>query len=98
MNFEQNIEKNRLKIKKLPERKIGEKKSKIGSSLTVVLKTVSNILILASHVSHVAICPDIKNWDKTKLISPIDHNKLPCRQLLFSCIFPPCIYRDIKST
>ena len=33
MNFEQNIEKNRLKIKELPERKIGEKKSKIGSSL-----------------------------------------------------------------
>ena len=33
MNFEQNIEKNRLKIEELPERKIGEKKSKIGSSL-----------------------------------------------------------------
>ena len=27
------MEKNRLKIKELPERKIGEKKSKIGSSL-----------------------------------------------------------------
>ena len=34
MNFKQNIQKNRLKIKELPERKIGEKKSKIGSSLT----------------------------------------------------------------
>ena len=34
-NFRQNIEKNRLKIKELPERKIGEKKSKIGSSLSV---------------------------------------------------------------
>ena len=32
-NFKQNIQKNRLKIKELPERKIGEKKSKIGSSL-----------------------------------------------------------------
>ena len=31
--FKQNIQKNRLKIKELPERKIGEKKSKIGSSL-----------------------------------------------------------------
>ena len=32
-NFKQNIQKNRLKIKELLERKIGEKKSKIGSSL-----------------------------------------------------------------
>ena len=32
-NFKQNIKKNRLKIKELLERKIGEKKSKIGSSL-----------------------------------------------------------------
>ena len=35
MNFKQNIEKNRLKIKELLERKIGKKKSKIGSSLTI---------------------------------------------------------------
>ena len=34
-NFKQNTQKNRLKIKELPERKIGEKKSKIGSSLRV---------------------------------------------------------------
>ena len=33
INFKQNIKKNRLKIKELLERKIGEKKSKIGSSL-----------------------------------------------------------------
>ena len=33
VSFKQNIQKNRLKIKELPERKIGEKKSKIGSSL-----------------------------------------------------------------
>ena len=33
MKFKQNIEKNWLKIKELLERKIGEKKSKIGSSL-----------------------------------------------------------------
>ena len=35
VTIEQNInfKKNRLKIKELPERKIGEKKSKIGSSL-----------------------------------------------------------------
>ena len=37
MNFKQNIEKNRLKIKELLERKIGEKKSKIGSSLPFTL-------------------------------------------------------------
>ena len=35
INFEQNIQKNRLKIKELPERKMGEKKSKIGSSLVI---------------------------------------------------------------
>ena len=28
INFKQNIQKNRLKIKELPERKIGEKKAK----------------------------------------------------------------------
>ena len=33
INFEQNIEHNRLEIKKLPEIKVGQKKSKIGSSL-----------------------------------------------------------------
>ena len=33
INFKQNIKKNRLKIKELLERKIGKKKSKIGSSL-----------------------------------------------------------------
>ena len=33
INFKQNIQKNRLKIKEFLERKIGEKKSKIGSSL-----------------------------------------------------------------
>ena len=32
-NFKQNIQKNRLKIKELLERKMGEKKSKIGLSL-----------------------------------------------------------------
>ena len=37
-NFKQNIQKNRLKIKELPERKIGEKKSKIGSSLLDIAK------------------------------------------------------------
>ena len=36
INFKQNIQKNRLKIKELPERKMSEKKSKIGSSLTIV--------------------------------------------------------------
>ena len=35
INFKQNIQKNRLKIKELLERKIGEKKSKIGSSLGI---------------------------------------------------------------
>ena len=33
INFKQNIQKNRLKIKELPERKMGEEKSKKGSSL-----------------------------------------------------------------
>ena len=33
LNFKQNIEHNRLESKELPERKIGEKNSKIGSSL-----------------------------------------------------------------
>ena len=35
-NFEQNIEHNRLGKKEMPERKIGEKKSKIGSSLAII--------------------------------------------------------------
>ena len=38
-NFEQNIEHNRLEKKELPERKIGEKKSKIGSSLARLPQT-----------------------------------------------------------
>ena len=41
-NFEQNIQKNRFKIKELLERKMGEKKSKIGSSLSYT-RTVSGL-------------------------------------------------------
>ena len=43
-NFEQNIEHNRLEKKELPERKIGEKKSKIGTSL-VLLKMAFSLVI-----------------------------------------------------
>ena len=42
MNFKQNIEKNRLKIKELLERKIGKKKSKIGSSLSTTITSKYN--------------------------------------------------------
>ena len=46
-NFEQNIEHNRLKIKELPERKIGENKSKIGSSLAIAIASwILSFLIL----------------------------------------------------
>ena len=65
MNFKQNIEKNRLKIKELPERKIGEKKSKIGSSLSTIKDSVycilhtytyitARYLMLASNVYNIA--------------------------------------------
>ena len=40
-NFEQNIEHNRLEKKELPERKIGEKKSKIGSSLELAMLAIA---------------------------------------------------------
>ena len=51
MNFKQNIEKNRLKIKELPERKIGEKKSKIGSSLYVCLAYYNILKIMFTQVA-----------------------------------------------
>ena len=45
INFKQNIQKNRLKVKELPERKMGENKSKIGSSL----KLPSNVGFMHSN-------------------------------------------------
>ena len=45
INFKQNIQKNRLKIKELLERKIGEKKSKIGSSLAISHKVIARLSV-----------------------------------------------------
>ena len=54
INFKQNIQKNRLKIKELPERKIGKKKSKIGSSLKT--KTLPGNLHLLNIIEYVVLC------------------------------------------
>ena len=52
MNFKQNIEKNRLKIKELLERKIGKKKSKIGSSLSTLVVSETVQLVPVPLLSH----------------------------------------------
>ena len=61
INLKQNIQKNRLKIKELPERKIGEKKSKIGSSLFIILQIGLAMISLQrvdKHNNIIVMCED----------------------------------------